>query len=100
MIASDALRTLADAIEQPSLPDADIDRIAERLEARLADMLPVFDEWLTSEQTCEVMQVSRDTLTMLERDGVLLPSRVGTRIVRWSRRDIASVMSAHKATQP
>lgn len=97
MIASDALRTIADVLEQPAaLSDADIERIAARLEARLAELLPIFDTWLTPEATCEVMQVSRDTLATLERDGLLTPSRVGTRIVRYARRDIAALMDAHK----
>lgn len=98
MIASDALRTIADVLDQPAaLSDADVDRIAGRLEARLAAMLPVFDEWLTPEQTCEVLQVSRDTLVTMERDGLLIPTRYYTRLVRYSRRDIQQFMAAHKA---
>jgi excisionase family DNA binding protein len=98
MIASDALRTIAEVLEQPTaLSDSDVDRIAARLEARLAESLPVFDEWLTPEQACEVLQVSDTTLFRWERDGLLVPSRVGTKIVRFSRRDIAAVMATHKA---
>lgn len=96
MIASDALRSIADALESPSLSDGDVYRIADRIIERLADALPVFDEWLTPEQACEVLQVGRDTLTAWERDELLVPTRIGTRVIRYSRRDIAAVMATHK----
>lgn len=104
MIAADALRSIAKSLDSERLSDADVLRIAlkvvelqARHDAEMVEALkPLFDEWLTPEQAADVMQISRDTLTTLEREGLLVPSRVGSRIVRYSRRDIAALMAAHR----
>lgn len=82
-----------------AITDEQLARIEDRIagiETTIRDLVPVLDLWLTAEQTCEVLGVSVDTLTRWERDGELVPTRIG-KVVRWSRRDIYDCMQSHKA---
>lgn len=82
-----------------AITDEQLARIEDRIagiETTIRELVPVLDMWLTAEQACEVLGVSRDTLTTWERDGELIPTRIG-KVVRWSRRDISVFMAAHKA---
>lgn len=94
---SEILKSNANISVNVSLPDLHqfLDEIAEAkiLKMEQEHQAKETDEFLTPDEACELLKISRSTLARWKKSKYLWPVKVG-RLLRYSKRDIERIMKA------
>lgn len=83
-------RNLVAVLDERILPDLE-GHIAHAVQGHIASMDPKRDDYLTRNETAELLHVTLATLYEMEKRGELLPLRIGRRVL-YRRGDIETAL--------